>query len=433
MAPSPIDLLLKPVRTLLQKEYTGGIVLFISVLLALFWANSPWAASYHALWETRFSVGFAGHRLEEPLHVWINDGLMAVFFFVIGLELKREFMAGELSTVKKATLPMVAALGGMLVPALIYLAFNAGKVSESGWGIPMATDIAFALGILSLAGKHIPASVKVFLSALAVADDLGAILVIAFFYTAHIAVTPLMIAFALLLLLGLANAAGIRNPLVYLLTGIAIWLCFLASGVHATIAGVLLAFTIPARTKINELEFASCLKMYTAQFERAMPQRGTLTTPEQHYTIDQIKKLALAAETPLQKIEHKLHGLVTFGIMPLFALANAGIVLNGNLFTALENPVSRGVLFGLFAGKLCGILLFTWIMIRLRVSSLPVGANWRHITGVSLLAGVGFTMSLFVTELAFDHEAMIGQAKTAILIASALAGVSGAFFLRRLS
>lgn len=432
MTPSPIDLLLKPVHKFIRLEYTGGIVLFICVVIALAWANSPWAASYHALWETRCSVGFAGHVLDEPLHVWINDGLMTLFFFVIGLELKREFMAGELSTAKKAVLPMAAALGGMLVPALIYLAFNAGKTSEAGWGIPMATDIAFALGILSLAGKHIPAPLKVFLSALAVADDLGAILVIAFFYTAHIAAVPLIAAGALLLLLGAANAMGIRNPLFYLLTGITVWLCFLVSGVHATIAGVLVAFTIPARTKINEMQFASSIRAYTTEFEKAIPQEGSLTTAEQHYTIENIKKLAVAAETPLQKIEYALHPWVTFIIMPLFALANAGITFSADFFTALNNPVSLGIILGLLIGKFCGILLFSRIMIQSKFADLPEGTTWNHLAGAALLAGVGFTMSLFVTDLAFDDTVMIGQAKTGIFIASALAGLAGSIFLRKL-
>ncbi|HTN18486.1 MAG TPA: Na+/H+ antiporter NhaA [Chitinophagaceae bacterium] len=423
------DHLLKPVHKFIRQQHSGGIVLLISVLIALAWANSPWAVSYHSFWKTKYAVGFAGHVLNEPLQVWINDGLMTLFFFVVGLGLKREFMIGELSTAKKAALPMVAALGGMLVPALIYLAFNAGKTSETGWGIPMATDIAFALGILSLAGKHIPAPLKVFLSALAVADDLGAILVIAFFYTTHIAAVPLIAAGVLLLLLSAANAKGIRHPSFYLLAGVAVWLCFLVSGVHATIAGVLVAFTIPSRTKINELQPGT--RTDATKIERDVPQEESLAAAEQQ-RIENIKNTAIAAETPLQKIEHTLQPWVTFIIMPLFALANAGITFSAGFFTALNNPVSIGVILGLIVGKFCGILLFSRIMVSSKWADLPEGTHWNHLAGAALLAGVGFTMSLFVTELAFDNALMIGQAKTGIFIASALAGLTGSLFLRKL-
>jgi NhaA family Na+:H+ antiporter len=356
---------------------------------------------------------------------------MALFFFVIGLELKREFMAGELSTFKKASLPMVAAFGGMLIPALIYFAINKNSPSENGWGIPMATDIAFALGILSLAGKHIPVSVKIFLSALAVADDLGAVLVIAFFYTANIAFMPLMIAGGFLLLLGIGNLLGVRSTLFYLFLGIVVWICFLLSGVHATIAGVLVAFVIPARTKINEKEYVQCITAYSQEFEKAIPQDGSLTTAEQHHTIEKIKQLCLDAETPLQKVEYALHPWVAFVIMPLFALANAGMVINSNFFNSIINPVSIGVIAGLLIGKFVGVLLFTWLMVKLKIATLPLNANWKHITGVAILAGVGFTMSLFITGLAFSSTEMIDQSKYGILISSVIAGVGGILMLKR--
>lgn len=431
MAKSPIEHLLKPVSKFIHQEFTGGIVLFISVLIAIIWANSPWQESYHHLWETKISLSFAGKGLDQPLHIWINDGLMALFFFVIGLELKREFMAGELSTVKKASLPMVAALGGMIVPAVIYFIINKGLSSDHGWGIPMATDIAFALALLSLAGKHIPTSVKVFLSALAVADDLGAVLVIAFFYTANIAFLPLIIAGGFLLLLGVGNLLGIRSTLFYLILGLVVWGCFLISGIHATIAGVLVAFMIPARTKINEQEYVNCLTAYAKDFEQAIPQDGSLTTSEQHHTIEKIKQLCLDAETPLQKIEYALHPWVAFVIMPLFALANAGMVINSNFFSSIINPVSIGVTSGLLIGKFIGVLLFTWLMVQFKIAELPVDANWRHITGVAMLAGVGFTMSLFITGLAFNNPEMIDQSKYGILISSIIAGTSGIFILKR--
>ncbi len=430
MTKSPIDQLLKPVSRFIHQEYTGGIILFCSVLTAIVWANSPWSYAYHDFWEMHYAVKFAGRGIDQPLHVWINDGLMALFFFVIGLELKREFMAGDLSTAKKASLPMMAALGGMLVPALIYMAFNNNLPTEKGWGIPMATDIAFALALLSLAGKHIPGSVKVFLSALAVADDLGAVLVIAFFYTTHIALAPLIIAAGLLLFLAIGNLLGVRSTLFYLVVGIGVWLCFLLSGVHATIAGVLVAFMIPARTKIDEKEYVHKIRTHADDFEKAIPQKGDLTTPEQHFTIEEIKQLCLDAETPLQKIEYGLHPWVAFVIMPLFALANAGMHLGDDFISALLNPLSLGIAAGLLVGKFAGITLFTWLMVQTKLSVLPEHARWRHIIGVAILGGVGFTMSLFITALAFKDEAYINQAKYGILTASFIAGVAGLIVLR---
>jgi NhaA family Na+:H+ antiporter len=432
MAKSPIDQFLKPVSRFIHQEYTGAIILFASVVIALVWANSPFSSSYHAVWDTEFLLSFAGHGLSHPLHAWINDGLMALFFFVIGLELKREFMAGELSSLKKASLPMMAALGGMLIPALIYFSINNGLPSAKGWGIPMATDIAFALGILSLAGKNIPGSVKVFLSALAVADDLGAVLVIACFYTADIAFVPLIAGFAFLLILGIGNLMGIRSAAFYLIVGLAVWGSFLLSGVHATIAGVLVAFMIPARTKIDEHEFTRKLRTNTNEFELAIPQEGALTTAEQHQTIEKIKQLCLDAETPLQKIEYTLHPWVAFAIMPLFALANAGMVINSGFFTSMINPVSIGIILGLLIGKFLGVFLFTWLMIRLKISELPQRTGWGHIAGVALLAGVGFTMSLFISGLAFHDPSLVDQAKSGILIASTVAGIFGIIVLKRL-
>lgn len=430
MAESPIDYLLKPVSKFIHQEFTGGIILFINVLIAIGWVNSPWGDSYHHVWETKLSIGFGQLLLDKPLHIWINDGLMALFFFVIGLELKREFMAGELSSVKKASLPMMAALGGMLVPALIYLVINKDLPSQQGWGIPMATDIAFALAILSMAGKHIPGSVKVFLSALAVADDLGAVLVIAFFYTAHIAYTPLLIAGLFLILLAIGNFLGIRSTLFYLVIGIMVWAGFLFSGVHATIAGVLVAFTIPARTKINENDYAGKVKKYIAEFENEIPQLGSLMTAEQHVIIEKIKEKSQDAETPLQKVEYALHPWVAFVIMPLFALSNAGMHIGSDFFSSLVNPVSLGVITGLIAGKFVGVLLFTWLMVRFGFSELPQSSSWQHIIGVAALAGVGFTMSLFITGLAFSSVEMVDQSKYGILIASLFAGCLGIIILK---
>ena len=312
---------------------------------------------------------------------------MALFFFVIGLELKREFLEGELSTVKNALLPMSAALGGMVVPALIYFVINRNTDSAGGWGIPMATDIAFALALLSMAGKHIPVSIKIFLSALAVADDLGAVLVIAFFYTSHINFAMLGLGIGILLLLLVGNKAGIKSSYFYLVLGLIVWLCFLLSGVHATIAGVLVAFTVPSTTK--------------------------------------------SGYSPLKNMEHKLHPWIAFLIMPVFALANSGIVIGSGFLSNIINPVSIGVTLGLVAGKFLGICSFTWVMVKLKFSVLPDKATWRHIAGVALLGGVGFTMSLFISGLAFDDQTHIEQAKYGILIASLIAGVSGILVLRK--
>jgi NhaA family Na+:H+ antiporter len=432
MEKSAIEKIMAPVSRFIHLEYTSGIVLLLSVVIAIVWANSGYHDFYEHLWHINFSIGFDNFMLTHPLHIWINDGLMAIFFFVIGLELKREFMEGELSSLKKASLPMSAALGGMLIPALIYYTLNKGTESAHGWGIPMATDIAFALALLSMASKHIPVSVKVFLSALAVADDLGAVLVIAFFYTAEINFLALGIGCAFLVVLVIGNIIGIRSSLFYLLIGFGAWIGFLLSGVHATIAGVLVAFTIPAVTKINEEIYSHNLRKLSYDFETDIPERGTLITSKQNQTIQKVKTLSMAAETPLQTIEHTLHPWVAFVIMPLFALANAGIVIKSDFFSSVINPVSIGVALGLIMGKFIGILSFSWIMVKLGLASLPQDTNWKHIIGVALLAGIGFTMSLFISGLAFKNPEFINQAKYGILIASITAGVLGTIVLRRI-
>ncbi|KEQ28273.1 Na(+)/H(+) antiporter NhaA [Pedobacter antarcticus 4BY] len=432
MKKTTIEKIMAPVSHFIHLEHTSGIVLLISVVIAIAWANSPFHDFYEHLWHINFTVGFDKFLLSHPLHIWINDGLMAIFFFVIGLELKREFMEGELSSLQKASLPMTAALGGMLVPAAIYFLINKGTDASHGWGIPMATDIAFALALLSMASKHIPISVKIFLSALAVADDLGAVLVIAFFYTEQINFMSLGIGAGFLILLMVGNRMGIRSAIFYLVLGICVWIGFLLSGVHATIAGVLVAFTIPAVTRIDEQIYSSNLRKLSYDFEIDIPERGSLITPLQNKTIQKVKSLSMAAETPLQTIEHALHPWVAFGIMPLFALANAGIVITTDFFSSVINPVSIGVAAGLIIGKFIGILFFCWIMVRFRISSLPEGANWKHIAGVALLAGIGFTMSLFISGLAFKNPVFIDQAKYGILIASIVAGILGTIVLKRI-
>lgn len=430
MKKTQLERIVAPLQRFIHLEYTSGVVLLLSVVAALIWANSSHSESYNHLWHTYFKIGTENFNLNYPLHIWINDGLMAIFFFLIGLELKREFIEGELSSFKKACLPMSAALGGMLVPALIYFSINQGTSGATGWGIPMATDIAFALALLSMVSKNIPVSIKIFLAALAVADDLGAVLVIAFFYTAEINFSALGVAgFFLLILVG-GNMTGIRTRSFYILIGLCVWVGFLLSGVHATIAGVLVAFTIPAVSRINETYFSSHLKTLSADFEKEIPERGILTTPSQHNTIHEISVLTKAASTPLQTIEHALHPWVAFGIMPLFALSNSGVAIGSDFFDTLVNPISLGIILGLVVGKFVGITFFTWIMVKLKIAALPTGATWTHIAGVAILAGIGFTMSLFIAGLAFNEQLLVDEAKYGILIASLIAGTSGVLFLK---
>lgn len=431
MPEARFDTFMKPINKFIKNESTGGIVLFISAVVAIVWANSPWADAYHHLWEYTFTIGFENFGMTQTLHHWINDGLMAMFFFVIGLELKREIMGGELSNPRNAILPLVAAVGGMVVPALIYVAFNHESPELNGWGIPMATDIAFALGVLALLGKRIPLSLKIFITALAIADDLGAVLVIAFFYTSDISFLNLGIGAGFIALLAGANFIGIRKPLFYGIIGICgVWLAFFMSGVHATIAGVLAALTIPARAKVDEIDFTQKLKSYTNEFIAIPPNNVSLLEPQQLYVIEKIKTLTKEADTPLQRLENGLHGIVAFIVMPLFALANAGITLHASSFNNIH-PVAIGTLLGLFVGKFFGVVGFSWLMVRAKLASLPADLQWRHIVGAGFLAGVGFTMSLFVANLAFEDAEFINQAKLGILAASLISGVLGYLVLRK--
>ncbi len=427
----PIDIILNPIGTFIKSESTAGILLFVSAVAALIWVNTPLVHFYHDLWAFEFSISFAGHTITNTLHHWINDGLMAMFFFVIGMELKREIMGGELSSPRKALLPIAAAIGGMVVPAIIYILFNPSSPEKSGWGIPMATDIAFALGILSLLGKRIPTSLKIFLMALAIADDLGAVLVIAFFYTSNISFISLGTGAVFLAILIGANAMGVRNTLFYGIIGIGgLWLAFLMSGVHATIAGVLAALTIPARTKIDEIEFVDKLKKHVNDFLAVEPNDVSLLEPEQMHYIRKIQKLTLAADTPLQRLEHALHPFVAFLIMPLFALSNAGIIFDDSFFENIFHPTSVGIMVGLLVGKFIGVAGMSFIMIKFKWAELPPGSTWQHLIGAALLAGVGFTMSMFVTNLAFQNQELNMLSKAAVLIASLVAGLTGFIILR---
>jgi len=435
MPTNKIDKILKPVERYMHGESTAGIVLLISAVIAMIWANSAWSDSYHHLWEYKISIQAGEFGISKTLHEWINDGLMALFFFVIGLELKREIMAGELSDMGKAILPLIAALGGMLLPALIYFLFNPGGPQSNGWGIPMATDIAFALGIMSLLGNRVPLSLKIFLTALAIADDIGAVLVIAFFYTSDISMISLGIGALFLVLLLAANYIGVRSTLFYGLVGIAgVWLAFLMSGVHATIAGVLAAFAIPARTKIDEEKFIQVLEDQLREFHAIPPNDVTLLEPAQYKVIEKINRLTKAAGTPLQKLEYKLHSWVSYLVMPLFAFSNSGITLHaGFLNGVLSSSITLGILMGLVVGKFVGVLIFCWVAVKTKITALPHGVTWKQIIGVALLAGIGFTMSLFITTLAFKDVQLVTDAKLGIFIASIISGVAGYFVLKKAS
>jgi Na+:H+ antiporter, NhaA family len=429
---TPFQRILSPFARFAQTESSGGIVLIAATMVAIAWANSPWADAYERLWETRVTVGAGAFALTYPLHYWINDGLMAVFFFLVGLEIKREFLVGELASPKRASLPIAAALGGMIVPALIYAALNAGGPGEAGWGTPMATDIAFALGVLALLGPRIPLALKVFLAALAIVDDLGAVLVIAVFYTAHLSWAALGTGFLLLGVLVVANRMHARSPIVYTLVGVLVWLAFLKSGVHATVAGVLVAMTIPARTRIDTAEFLNRGRRILDYFDAAGEEgRGVLTNKAQQAAIQEMENACEAAQSPLQRIEHALHHWVAFCIIPLFALANAGVHLGGNLGAAFGERVTLGIILGLVVGKPIGITFFAWLAVRLRLADLPGATTWRAIRGVSLLGGIGFTMSLFIAGLAFPGAPRLNEdAKIGIFAASLVAGIAGYVVLR---
>jgi NhaA family Na+:H+ antiporter len=416
----------------IKEQSFGGFLLIFVTIIALIWANTGYYELYHYVWhEIKLGFSFGDFELKYSLQHWINDGLMATFFFVVGLEIKREVIAGELSTLKKASLPIAAAVGGMLFPALIYVVFNYNNPQNiSGWGIPMATDIAFALGMLSLLGKKVNINLKIFLTALAIADDLGAILVIALFYTETINVAQLINAGIFLVIMMGANRLGVRRATFYAIVGfLGVWLSFMFSGIHATIAGVLIALTIPVRTKISEKEYIDDLCVLMDKFEQAKPNDNVLLTQKQSHLITRITKLSDDAQTPLQKLEHALHPLSSYFILPLFALANAGVHIEGNIIDMIFHPVSLGIMAGLVVGKVLGISLLSQLMVKLKLASLPEGVTWRHVYGAGLLAGIGFTMSIFISGLAFEDESLVQIAKIGIFGASLISAIAGLLVL----
>lgn len=421
-----------PFEDFIHKQATTGRLLMACAVVALIIANSPLAEGYQHLLHSALAVTVGPWTLEKTLHHWINDGLMALFFFIVGLEIKREFLVGELSDRRQAVLPVVAAIGGMLVPAAFYALLNGTGDGLRGWGIPMATDIAFAVGVLALLGNRIPKSMLTFLVALAIVDDLGGVLVIALFYTEQLGMAPLAAGGLLLGILVLFNLFGVRKPLPYFLIGALLWLAMLKSGVHATLAGVLTAFTIPARSKYDPSRFSEHVRRLMDDYD-AHHVIGLSVMNNQHLqrVLHTLEHGVHSVETPLQRLEHDLHLPVAMLVIPLFALANAGIPLpTGDLLTTLAHPVTVGVMVGLVLGKLVGILGFSWLAVRLGLARLPVDADFRLLGGVALIGGIGFTMSFFIAELAFTqapHHLLM--AKTGVLFASVLAGVGGLVWL----
>jgi len=426
------DRVLTPLDEFIHRQTTSGVLLMLCAIAALYLANSQWNEAYHRLLEMPFTIGVEGFQLSKSLHHWINDGLMALFFFVIGLELKREILVGELADPKQAILPIVAAVGGMVVPVLIYISINPEGHTFDGWGVPMATDIAFALGTLALLGSRIPKNLLTFLVALAIVDDLGAVIVIALFYTETISIPALATAAAMLVLLVTLNLGGIRQPLPYILLGVVLWIAMLKSGVHATLAGIFLAFTIPMRPKYDPDRFLSHINNMVEQIKQAYRrEKNIVINDELRSRVRALGEGVQLVQAPAQVMERKMHLPSAYFIIPVFSLANAGVPIDWSSFGSIvTHPVSVGIAAGLVLGKLIGIAGFSWVAVKLGLTSLPHGLNFKHIIGVALMGGIGFTMSIFIAELGFAHSAEdLLMAKTGILLASVLAGVSGFLWL----
>lgn len=427
--PEPIEVLTRPFLRFASLSSAGGLILIACTIVAMVWANSSAHESYHHFFHVeKLSVGFADFALSKSLGHWINDALMALFFFVVGLEIKREILVGELASPRKAALPIAAAFGGMVGPALIYAAFNAGEPTIRGWGVPMATDIAFALGILSLLGNRVPISLKVFLTSLAIADDLGALIVIALFYTDELATNYLLYAGMATLGMIALNVLRVRSPWIYFFIGLALWYFVFKSGVHATIAGVVGAMTIPASARVGATRYLDATRESLSKFELFSkdPDHDVTTSPQQRASVWAIHKNSLQVMPVLHRLEDALHPYTVFLVIPIFALANAGVEIHGGLGENLLNKPSIGVVVGLFVGKPVGIVLFSLIAVKLGLASLPRGVSWRHILGAGCLGGVGFTMALFIGNLAFaDNPEDLTHTKLAVLVGSALSAVAG--------
>ena len=431
------DRLTEPFNQFVKNQTSGAVLLLFATIAALIIANSPFQDFYHKLEEIELGLFFSDFELRKTIHHWVNDGLMVLFFFLLGLEIKREFIAGELQSFSQSSTVILAALGGMIFPALIYAAFNFNTETANGWGIPMATDTAFALGALVLLGKQIPSGLKVFLVALAIVDDIGAIVVIALFYTEQLNLQLVIVAGALFGLMMAMNRLGIRKPLPYFIVSIALWYATLTSGVHATVAGVLAAFAIPARPRLHPLSLAKKLRYAAKEMDQIEenPVTEMLANEQKHEVVETVEQRAKETKTPLRSWETTLERPVSLLVIPIFAFLNAGILISMESLNAIfSTSISWGIIAGLVLGKPLGIVLMTWIALKLKWGKLPDNVNLLHIVGVGLLAGMGFTMSIFIGSLSFvTQPELLHQAKMSIMLATTLAGVFGFLWLWFLS
>lgn len=430
----PVDRILTPFERFVHRESTSSFFLMAATVLALIIANSALSVFYSDLSHMKIGFSIGDIKLEKSLHFWINDGLMAFFFFIVGLELKREILVGELASMRKAALPIIAAVGGMVMPALFYVGFNRSGSALDGWAIPMATDIAFAIGAMVLLGKRAPHALMAFLVALAIADDLGAVAVIALFYTETIVMPALFAAAGFTAVLMIFNVSGIRWPVPYFFVAVLLWFAMLYSGVHPTMAGIIGAFTVPARPKYDPVYFKKVSNEILEQFEESyQANRRIITNDQMRSLVQRLENLIHSVMTPLQRLEHIWHIPVAFLVIPVFALFNAGVSLKlSDLSEIIHHPVLMGVSFGLVLGKFIGITGACWLAVRFNLAQLPDGVRFAHIAGASLLAGIGFTMSIFIAQLAFGVDSeLLDVAKTGILLASTIAGISGFTLLWR--
>lgn len=415
-------------QNFVKVESFSGILLLFATVVAIVWANSPFSDSYQAIWD--YKLGFSSElfELKKPLILWINDGLMAVFFFLIGLEIKREFLIGELNSMKKVAFPLIGAVGGMVIPIILFLTLNQNPETAKGWGIPMATDIAFSLAVLNVLGSRVPLSLKVFLTAFAIVDDLGAVMVIALFFTEGLQINLLLIALALLAFLYFLSYRNLYSKYLNLLVGAIIWVLFLKSGIHPTIAGVLLAFAVPISQKINTSTFLNTLTGLTQKIKDSTELDSPILSKEQLEYIEELETWSDKYKSPLQDLEHNLHGIVAYFIIPVFALANAGVAISSS--AGLETTLVISIIVSLVIGKSVGVTSFVLIFNKLKIISIPKEINTQHILGVSFLAGIGFTMAIFIASLAFVNPIYIDSAKVGILIGSLIAAIVGYLILK---
>lgn len=421
----------EPILRFIKLETSSSIVLFAATIIALVLANTSLSETFLGFWKNNITVSLPGLTLSKPILKWINDGLMAIFFFLIGLEIKREILIGELSNLRKASLPFLAAIGGMIFPALLFVTLNQGNEGMKGWGIPMATDIAFTLGILTLLGKRVPVGLKIFLMAFAIIDDLGAVLVIAFFYSSKLIWANIGVGIAIVVFLSILTHFKLYSKYLYFVAGIVVWVLFLKSGIHSTIAGVLLALTIPVDRHIQTRTFYDrgneILKSFLHEC-KSQGENNTILNHKQLVAIDEMEELTEKTASPLQFLEHRLHGWVAFLIIPLFALANAGVVFS---FSGDTNILLAGnIAVSLVVGKFVGIFLIAYLAVKLKLSELPRNVTFMNLAGVSFLGGLGFTMALFINNLAFSDEILINSAKMGIILGSLVAGIVGFVILR---